>query len=59
MGIVDLNNNDSPHSFPVIFDSGATLVISPNAEDFVRPIVPFQTERRPGGMAGGIPIAGI
>ena len=59
MGTVDLQTNTSPHSFPVIFDSGATLAISPSKEDFAGPIVPFKTKRTLGGTAGGIDIAGI
>ena len=59
MGMIDINNIESPHSFSVIFDSGATLSISPSEEDFVGPIVPFQTDHRHSGMAGGRHIAGI
>ena len=52
MLMIDLHNIESPHSFPVIFDCGATLAISPSEEEFVRPIAPFQIDRRLGGMAG-------
>ena len=57
--MIYLHNIESPHSFLVIFDSGAILAISPNEEDFVGPIVPFQIKRRLGGMDGGIFIADI
>lgn len=46
------------HKFPLIFDSGASLAISPDAKDFVGPITPFATERRLGGIAQGMLIAG-
>ena len=59
MGAVDLQTHTSPHSFPVIFDSGATLAISPSKEDFSGSIVPFKTKRTLGGTAGDIDIAGI
>ena len=59
MLMIDLHNIESPHSFPVIFDCGATLAISPSEEEFVRPIAPFQIDRRLGGMAGDMHISGI
>ena len=59
MGMIDLHNIESPHSFLVIFHYGATIASSPSEEDFVRPIVPFKTERRLGGMAGGMYITGV
>ena len=58
MGMIDIHNIESPHSF-LVFDSGATLTISPSEEDFVGPIDPFQTYCRLGGMSGGMHIAGI
>ena len=59
MGIIVFHNIESPYSFPVIFDSGATLSIIPSEEDFVGPIAPFQIERRLGGMDRGMHISGI
>ena len=35
LGKVDLVPHDSPAAFKVIFDSGASLAISPSKEDFV------------------------
>ena len=60
LGTVDLK----PHTplsppFSVIFDSGASLAISPCKEDFVGPIQPLPHERRLGGMAAGMLIEGI
>ena len=52
METVNLQTNASPRNFLVIFDSGATLVISSSKEDFVGPIVPFRTKRTLGGMTG-------
>ena len=54
LGTVDLKPH-TPHSppFPVIFDSGASLAISPCKEDFVGPIQRLPQERRLGGMAAG------
>ena len=46
-------------SFPVIFDSGASLAISPMKEDFVGPITTFTKPRFLGGMANGMPIVGM
>ena len=45
--------------FPVIFDSGASLAISPCKDDFVGPIQRLPTERRLGGMAAGMLIEGV
>ena len=60
LGNVDLYPAGTlPSSFPVIFDSGASLAISPSSHDFVGPIIPLPDDRRLGGMAGGMPIAGI
>ena len=60
LGEVDLYPAGTlPSSFPVIFDSGASLAISPSSQDFVGPIIPLPDDRRLGGMAGGMPIAGI
>jgi len=46
-------------SFPVIFDSGASLAISGNREDFVGDLVTPKTDLRLGGMAQGMKIEGI
>lgn len=46
-------------NFPIIFDTGASLAISGNRNDFVGKITTPQTELRLGGMANGLPIAGI
>ena len=60
LGTVDLYPpTDTPSSFPVILDSGASLAISPSEQDFVGSIKPYPTPRRLGGMAGGIEIKGI
>ena len=60
LGAVDLKPI-TPHSppFSVIFDSGASLAISPCKEDFVGPIQRLPQERRLGGMAAGMLIEGI
>ena len=60
LGIVDLKPH-TPHSppFPVIFDSGASLAISPCKEDFVGQIQPLPQEHCLGGMAAGMLIEGI
>ena len=61
LGTVDLKPH-TPYSppFPVIFDSGASLAISPCKEDIVGPILqPLPQERRLGGMAAGMLIEGI
>ena len=60
LGTVNLKPH-TPHSppFPVIFDSGASLAISPCKEDFVGPIQRLPQERRLGGMAAGMLIEGI
>ena len=60
LGAVDLYPlGDTPSSFSVIVDSGASLAISPNEADFVGPIAYYSSERRLGGMAGGMQIKGI
>ena len=61
MGRVDLFPPSTflSRSFAVIFDSGASLAISPSKDDFIGPIRPLPTERRLGGMANGLLIAGI
>ena len=45
--------------FQVIFDSGASLAISPDKDDFVGNISPLPVERFLGGMANGLRIEGI
>lgn len=45
--------------FQVIFDTGASLAISPFAEDFIEPVTPLPTDRKLGGMANGLNIAGV
>ena len=61
MGTVDLKPRTPNISrpFSVIFDSGASLAISPSKDDFVGPIQQLPTERRLGGMAAGMLIEGI
>ena len=61
LGSVDLKpRSTSLHRpFPVIFDSGASLAISPCKDDFVGPIQRLPTERRLGGMAAGMLIEGV
>ena len=51
-------SKDNP-SFPIVFDSGASLAISGNKDDFIGPIRGFSEVRRLGGMAGGMLIEGI
>ena len=46
-------------NFPIIFDTGASLAISGNHDDFVGEIVTPKNDLRLGGMANGIKIAGI
>jgi hypothetical protein len=43
----------------VIFDTGVSLVITPNLSDFVLPSKPLSRPMRLGGMVNGIEIAGI
>ena len=57
MGVVDLVYKCDNSSFPVVFDSGASLAISMNAADFVGPIRPLN--RTLGGLANGLDIKGI
>jgi hypothetical protein len=60
LGTVDLYPIHSlPSSFPVIVDSGASLAVSPSEHDFVGPINYYASERRLGGMAGGMKIKGV
>ena len=59
LGQVDLIPRNSPASFKVIFNSGASLAISPSKDDFVGEIKRFPQERRLGGMAQGMLIEGI
>ena len=58
MGQVDLQYSCDTTSFPVIFDSGASLAITPNRGDFVGPIRPL-TNQSLGGLANGLRIDGI
>jgi hypothetical protein len=44
---------------PVIFDTGASLSITPDKSDFSGPITLSQTDLRLGGMANGLKIDGI
>ena len=57
MGLVDLVYKCDNSSFPVVFDSGASLAISMHAADFVGPIRPLN--RTLGGLANGLDIKGI
>ena len=59
LGRVDLlpPTLDTPSTFPVIFDTGASLAISPDKEDFQCPIRPMQNSL--GGLANGLAITGI
>ena len=57
MGTVDLLYKCDNTSFPVVFDSGASLAISMYASDFVGPIRPLN--RTLGGLANGLDIKGI
>ena len=59
MGKVDLFGTSLPGKFPVIFDSGASLAISPDKQDFSGPIEMFDYDRRLGGMAKGMRIEGV
>jgi hypothetical protein len=56
---VDLLPASSPSSFPVIFDSGASLAISPSLADFSGAITKYTEDKRLGGMANGMRIEGI
>ncbi len=58
LGQVDLLHASSSAKFPVIFDSGATLAISPDKNDFAGAIRPLHN-RHLGGMANGLIIEGI
>ena len=53
----DDTTSPSESSFPVIFDSGASLAISPNKGDFVGPIETLSNLKL-GGMANGMIIEG-
>ena len=59
LGKVDLLPSSSPSSFPVIFDSGASLAISPSLADFSGSITKYTEDKRLGGMANGMRIEGI
>jgi hypothetical protein len=59
LGKVDLLPSSPSASFPVIFDSGASLAISPSLSDFSGPITKFTEDKRLGGMANGMLIEGI
>ena len=59
MGSVDLHPPTSPSGFPVIFDTGASLAISPNKGDFSGKIEMFPYDRYLGGMAEGMKIEGV
>ena len=59
MGEVDLLSQVKSQVFPVIFDSGATLAITPNKQDFVGAIRPLAVATQLGGLANGIQIEGI
>ena len=43
----------------IILDTGASLAITPSADDFIGPITVPPGERRLGGMAQGMPIEGV
>ena len=61
MGKIDLflPSFTSSNLFQVIFDSGASLAISPSKSDFIGEISPLPTPRFLGGMANGLRIDGI
>jgi hypothetical protein len=61
LGKVDLLplHPSSSSSFPVIFDSGASLAISPSLSDFAGPIERYTVDKQLGGMANGMRIEGI
>ena len=61
MGKVDLllSSSNSSNPFQVIFDTGASLAISPSKQDFSGPISPLPVARFLGGMANGLRIEGI
>ena len=58
MGSLDFYTCHLPNSFPVIFDSGASLAISSHLDDFASSITCFTEDRRLGDMAGGMRIEG-
>ena len=55
---LQLSKDNNP-SFLIVFDSGTSLVISWNRDDFIGPICGFPEVRHLGGMAGGMLIKGI
>ena len=57
-GLEELTGSDI-HKFPVIFDSGASLAISPSRDDFIGDIRRPTAELRLGGMAHGLLVEGI
>ena len=59
MGSVDLHPPTLPSGFPVIFDTGASLAISPSKDDFSGKIEMFPYDRFLGGMAEGMRIEGV
>ena len=59
MGKVDLFGTSLPGKFPVIFDYGASLTISPDKQDFSGPIEMIDYDQRLGGMAKGMHIEGV
>jgi len=54
LGGIDLLPRDLPHPFAVIFDTSASLAISPCRADFIGPITPCPTERKIGGLTQGL-----
>ena len=58
MGNLDFRALGSPGTpFPIIFDSGASLTITPHKEDFIGPIQP--TSKKLGGIASKYSIEGV
>ena len=58
LGEVDLLSQSRAQTFPVIFDSGATLAISPNKGDFIGGVKPMIGNSKLGGLANSAKIAG-
>jgi hypothetical protein len=54
-----VNNAMSQWIMTVIFDTGASLAITPELSDFVSPPKPLARPMKLGGMANGIEIKGI
>ena len=59
LGSIDLLPETLDDMFPIIFDTGASLAISPCVDDFVPGSIKKLHNRYLGGLANGLPISGV